>query len=435
MSTSTVSTTFSTTNPSASLPSYPTAAEILIGIQQSVQKLNGLITNFNAGGVTETYLEGLSILLGSDSSTLPNVTIEGAYELLATVAESAYASTAKGPALDLKGLDVGVERKQATTATAPLQFALPQPATAPGYVIAANTICSANPADPTQGPILFQTTEAVVVPTGQTLAPNTVPSVAMVAGSNGNVIAGAINTCITNGQLIVTNPGKASGGTDTEIDDGNDGGYRKRVLAAIPNSSQCTIAAIENDALAFPITSAVLVENTADDGVTRELGRGQLYIDDGSGDLGSSSNPNYASFVALQNAFDTGLYRAAGTQVHVRGSESVAVVISLSITASTQAITLGASEASIASDVQSAIYSYVQSLVMGHPVDVASIVAIAKNVLYNGGDTNEVANVNVSSVLINGSNSDFTPQVYQLPRVLPNISSITVNVTGVSSYV
>jgi hypothetical protein len=121
--------------------------------------------------------------------------------------------------------------------------------------------------------------------------------------------------------------------------------------------------------------------------------------------------------------------------VHVRGSESVAVVISLSITASTQAITLGASEASIASDVQSAIYSYVQSLVMGHPVDVASIVAIAKNVLYNGGDTNEVANVNVSSVLINGSNSDFTPQVYQLPRVLPNISSITVNVTGVSSYV
>lgn len=420
--------TFDPANPSASLPSYPSVAELLTGLQQALNNQNGLVTNYNAGGITETYLEALCINLGIDASSIAGVTLEGAYELLYEVAKSAYASTASDVFLDLKGADVGVFRKGATSATGPLMFSITQPAPVGGRIIPIGTLVAAQPVDPTQAQVTVQTTVIGVIPQGATSLTAVLTGEAVNAGSAGDVAAGAINTCLSDGTLQVTNPAAFSGGTDEEQDDVPVGaGFRSRVLAAIPNSSQCTIAAIEEDALAFPITSAVLVENTADDGVTPLLGRGQLYIDDGSGNLGDPTNPNYASLIALQNAIDSGLYRAAGTQVHVRGAIMLPISIALSVYVSAAIIALGESQDDIVTAIQEAIFSYVDAILMGQPVTVAKVIASAR-------DTQGCSNVDVASVQINGVAADLLPAVYQLPRIYPTIDSIVITVLGVTNY-
>ena len=428
------STAYDTTNPSASIPAFPTVAELILSLQQAIQAQNGLITNFNPGGVTQTLIESVSILLGSDASTLSGVNVQGAYEILLEAIQSAFAVTAQNAALDLKGADVATIRKLENTATTQLQFSLPNPAPAGGTIFPAGTICQAEQSDPTQTPLLFSTNAPTSALEGQTQASATVSATCLSAGSSGNVPAGAINVCISNSAFLVTNPGKASGGLDRELDDGSDGGYRKRVLAAIPNASQCTISAIEDDALQYPVTSAILVENTADDGVTLEKGLGQLYVDDGSGNLSDPSNTNYAAFVALKNAFTAGYYRAAGTQVHVNGSTSLTVGITLSIIANSAAIAQGATESMIAAAVQTQLYSFVDALTMGNPVQVASIVAEAKETTVLTADVPAVSNVIISSVLINGTNNDVVTAVNELPRILPTIAAIVVTVVGTAPF-
>lgn len=116
----------------ASLPSFPTSAEIAANLRQAVGALNSLITNFNTGGFSQTMLEAVAISLGSDASTLPGSTVEGAYEILAGILRGAYITTASGMMLDLKCSDVGIFRQAATYATTTVLFVNPVAAPAGG---------------------------------------------------------------------------------------------------------------------------------------------------------------------------------------------------------------------------------------------------------------------------------------------------------------
>jgi uncharacterized phage protein gp47/JayE len=390
------------------LPAFPTVAQILLSLQAAVEALNSLLTNFNGGGVTETYLEGACLALGSDASTYPGVTAEGAYQLLTDVQNAAFVLTAKGTALDLKAADLGVSRKLAVAAQGGYVFTnLAGPVTV-DTIIAKGAIVASNPADPTQSPVLYTSTAPTTIPAGSAQS-GVVNIAAANPGSAGNAIPGAVKTVVAGAPgCSGVNPTAIAGGADTEGDDAPSGGLRARTLNAIADASQCTISAIENDAASFPgVTSAVLAENTADDGITPLLGRGQLYIDDGSGNLGADANSPIVATV--QAAFTSGLYRAAGTQVHVVGSVLLLATVTLAIRVSQQYVLTTATAASVAAAVQLAIYTYFAGLTIGKPAYVSEIIRYAAEVP-------GVVDVIIGGVTINGMAGNLQPSPSQVLR-------------------
>jgi uncharacterized phage protein gp47/JayE len=404
---------------SFTLPSFPKTSDIVYSIQSALtQPPVSLITNFNIGGFTRTLIDAVAVSLGSDASSIPGVTQPGAYQILTQIQQSAFALTASGVYLDLKAADVGVTRKQATSAGAPVLFASSPP---PGSntLIPAGTLCAAEPVNPTGTPFVFVTQADITYLAGQPTSPS-VLVICNTAGSGGNVQVGAINIVLSGPSgLSVTNPAAASGGTDTEQDDSPNGGLRYRTLQAIPNASQCTQSALELDALSYDgVVSVSLLDNTAADGVTFERGVVQIYIDDGTGNI-SVNNPHLIT--TMQGDFDSGKYRAAGVQVDINGSTLITVTASLHYNVSLAYTQTRGTAASVTSAIQLAVYDYIQNVPIGRAVTLAAIVAAAEAVP-------GCANVILSSVLINGSPSDFIPPLPQdVPRCTAAASSaITV---------
>jgi uncharacterized phage protein gp47/JayE len=405
------------TEETITLPTFPTTADVLASLQSAIQALNTLITNFNPGSVVETYLEGCALGLGSDANTYPGVTAEGAYQLLAQVQNAAFALTATGSALDLKAADVGVYRKPAVAAAGPYVFSIISP-TNQAQVIPAGSLVAAEPADPTAPPIIFSTDSDATIAAGATTS-NQITITAVTAGSSGNQLTGAVTTIISAGSNVTgTNPQAVSGGADEEQDDSPNGGLRARVLSAIADASQGTISAIEQAAKSFPgVEDAVLVENTAADGTPQD-GVGQLYIDDGTGDLGNTSNANHPIIAEVQAAFTSGLYRAAGTQVNVVGSLLLAVTVSLTAQVNQNYTAQTSPLATVVENIQIAIYNYLLTIGIGKPAFVSEIARYANEVA-------GVSNVIVTSIMINGANVDLMPTNVQVPRAA-NTAAISV---------
>jgi uncharacterized phage protein gp47/JayE len=395
---------------STTLPTFPTTANILASLQSALQALQPLLTNYNAGGVTETFLEAASILTGSDASSYPGVVQKGAYELLTIVQSAEFILTASGNFLDLKAADVGVTRKPAVSASGPVQF-YPTTVSSSPILIPAGTLVAAESADPTAMPIAYATDTDDTIPANGTQSAGTTVT-AVTPGSSGNqATVGAINTVISGVTgVTVASTQTIAGGADI-------GGLRARALAAIPNASQCTISAIENSALSFAgITNAVAQDINSDP--TQLRGIVQLYVDDGSGDLGNASNANYPILATMQTAFDSGLYRAAGVQVNVQGSELLATTVSLVLYVNALYVAQTASLASVVAAVQLAIYNYVQGVGIGQPVLLSEIITAACEVA-------GVADVPISSVQINGSGANLQPSAIQAPR-LANLAAVTI---------
>jgi uncharacterized phage protein gp47/JayE len=392
----------------STLPALPTVADILASAQASLSELQGLLTNFNPGGVTETTLEALALALGIDATSYPGVQQPGAYQLLQRAQQAAYILTAVGSDLDNKAADVNVFRKQPGTAQGGFQFSLPAPAVT-ATVFSVGTLVAAQQADPTVSPVLFVTTAAVTVPMGATNASTIAPIIAQVAGSSGNQPIGAVNVVVS-GPYGATgfNPTATGGGSDLEGDDAPNGGLRARALAAIPNAAQCTVAAIEQDALSYSgVITALLLENLADDGVTFEPGRGQLLVDNGTGTLGS----NTALISQIQTDFNSGLYRGASTQVHVVGATQTPVTsVSLSLTYDPTYANNIASIATTETAIATSIFAYINGLGIGNAVLIAAIIKLVM-------ETPGVTDVTVSSVRVNGSNADFQPLFSQTARI------------------
>jgi len=410
------------------LPVYPTTTDVLTSEQESVEGLQSLLTNFNAGGVTETLLEAVALVLGSDASTYPGVTQEGAYALLSAVQAAAYILSANGTDLDNKAADVGVYRKAAVAATGVVQFSIAVAGGSP-TVIPIGTVVGAEPADPTASPILYMTIQTATILTGQTLS-NLVEIVAVATGTSGNAQAGAVNLVYSGpGGTSVTNPNSIGGGENTEGDDSPNGGLRARALGAVPNASQCTGAALIEAAESYAgIVSATVVDltNPMDEFA---LGYVQLYVDDGTGDLGNPTNPNHAVINELQMALNgspgvPGLYRAAGVQVNVVGSILLPVVISFGYVYDTAYASTLSTPAAIQTAVQLAVFNYVNGLSIGQPLVIAEIIA---QVLTVAG----VWNVPVSSVVINEANADLYPLPTQTPRCA-TLAAVTATGTGIA---
>jgi uncharacterized phage protein gp47/JayE len=409
----------------ASLPSFPTSADIADSLRQAVGGLNSLVTNYNIGGLSQTLLEAVALALGSDASTLPNSSAEGAYEVLNGILRAAYIATASDLFLDLKVADVGVFRKPATYATASVVFVEPVAAPAGGSPHPAGALVSADSADPTQPPVIFLTITDATTAAGA-IESSAATAIAVSAGSAGNCDPNTILTIQSGGGTAQScyNPAKAQGGADTEGDDAPNGGLRARGLAAILNASQCTLSAIAEAALSYAgIVSSATADCTAIDGVTFERGNVLVYCDDGSGNLGSTSDVNHASLVAFQADLTVGKWRAAGVTVLAIGSLLLDVTAALTIDVAASYLVLGNTTAGVATAAQAAVFGLVNALPLGAPVLLATIIDVAKSVA-------GVSNVEVASVRVNGVAADLIPRPQEVPRCAALTSvAITVNPT------
>lgn len=406
------------------LPEFPTAEDLDISISQAIQQLNSLATNYNIGGLSRTWIQAICLALGSDTSTLPGSTQQGAYEILVTLKNAMFLTTATDYWLDYKAADFDVLRKTATSSNGAVIFTSPTVAPSGGTLIPAFTQLQANLADPTASPVIFQTIANVTIPAGSTVSP-TAPVQAVLKGSGTNVPANAINVVLTGPTgFVVFNPAATSGGTDRE----SDTSLRARALQAVATASQCTLAALVEAALSYNgITSATTLDLTAEDGVTFQLGNCLVFCDDGSGDLGNPANPNNASLVTFQADLTAGKWRAAGCVVYALGSLLLDTTIALSITIEDTYLNEGNTAASVQTAVQAAVYGMVEGAGLGQPIRISDVVEIARPIA-------GVSNVITTSILINGLAADLIPLPQYVPRCVDGLTDVTVTVAGDTVY-
>ena len=183
--------------------------------------------------------------------------------------------TASGTDLDERAKEIQpalVSRKQATKASGFVQFG--RTGTAGTVTIPVGTVVK------TGDGVAFSTTATGTIAAGNTTSAD-VPVVAVVAGADGNVLAGTIvkfdNKPV--GVGTVTNTAPTQFGSDTESDDE----FRSRIKSFIATLARCTPEALEYVAktVSLPTGQRVTFAKAVEDLVNR--GEVTLYIDDGQG--------------------------------------------------------------------------------------------------------------------------------------------------------
>lgn len=160
---------------------------------------------------------------------------------------ASYIKKASGQALDDRGADFNVARREATKAIGTGRFTVDSATTIP-----VGTLISA-PATTARDKIQFITLAAIAAGSPGTYD---VTIEAVTAGEAGNLAASAITQLDTTvaGVSAVTNPGATVLGREREDDDT----YRERILATIDGLSKATIWAITAEALNFEIQTLTL---------------------------------------------------------------------------------------------------------------------------------------------------------------------------------
>jgi len=172
------------------------------------QTAQSKITDFNEGAEARNVLESVGISAYQQRFLIDYLFNEG------------YVHTASGAHLDMIGILVNCRRKQAVQATGPLVISTAT-AKVEDIVIDSGTslTCSSD------GSLFFETENEVTLEAGDTNV--NLIGIASIGGTNGNVLAGKIDT-INNPlfDLEVTNPSAFIGGMDQELD----APFRERIL-------------------------------------------------------------------------------------------------------------------------------------------------------------------------------------------------------------
>jgi uncharacterized phage protein gp47/JayE len=185
---------------------------------------------------------------------------------------------ATGSDLDERAAEIvpgRVKRRKALFANMTLVFA--RPGTTGTIPIPVGSLAAAQDAE---GQIRFRTLAAGEIADGETQS-LPIPAIATIAGTRGNVSAGAINRMISRiaGVVSVTNPAAVNTGVDRE----SDGSFRARIKAHVQAMSRATPLSLETFAnnVVLPNGRRVLHSRVVEPIIPN--GTVQLYIDDGTG--------------------------------------------------------------------------------------------------------------------------------------------------------
>ncbi len=210
-----------------------------------------------------------------------------------------------------------------------------------------------------------------------------VPVSALVAGSVGNVQAGAITQLASAipGVDAVTNAAATLGGLDAE----SDAALRLRFVNYINSRSRATLTALANAIASVQQGLRWLIEENVNVDGSTNIGHFIVTVDDGSG------SPSAALLTSVKVAIEA--VRPVGSTYAVQPPVVIGVTVSLSLE-----VTLGTSKPTVAAEAIQAIANYVNVLPIGPTLAISRVIS-----LVHGADA---AVVSVSDVLINGASID-----------------------------
>lgn len=223
------------------------------------------------------------------------------------IGRQAFPQTAQGSYLELHAQLRGLERRSAAAAQGSIRFL--REAAGAALSIPAGTVCM------TAGLIRFETTQAAVLPQGETSVD--VPAQALEPGTAGNVGAGTILTMAVApvGVTGCVNPAAFAGGSDAEDDES----LRQRVMETyhrMPNGANA--AFYQQEALSFPEVAAAAV-------IPRSRGVGTVDVVVST----AAGTPENQLLEELKQFFQE--RREIAVDVKVRGPELQEVDVSINV--------------------------------------------------------------------------------------------------------
>ena len=310
--------------------------------------------------------------------------------LILQVAALARAATSNGADLDSWFAQFGFARLPAVAATTQETFGRFTP-TNQAVVLVGSTVQTAD--GTVQYTVIADTTNAAysasqggyVIPAGQASVNATVQCT--VAGTIGNVAAGALNTLGTAiaGVDYVSNSATVENGEAAE----SDAAARARFVLFIASLEAATLLAVMNAITSVQLgMTGIIAENQQYNGQAQN-GYFTVIANDGSGNLSSGEK------TAVENAVEA--VRPLCSTYSVHAPSPVTVSVSLTITTAT-----GYTHSAVAALVQSAINAYIT----GIPTTPSGALLPWSNIATQAYGVAGVTNV--SAVLVNGGTSDLS---------------------------
>jgi hypothetical protein len=363
---------------------------VVQGMAAAVQGASDQLLDLTVGSVTRAILEATA-----------SVYLWLQY-LILIVLQGTRLATSTGPQCDSFGADFDFTRLPATNATGAVTFSR-FVATAAALIPAINgtTIgAQVRTADGTQTfNVTVDTTNALwnaamngyLIPAGTLSA--TVPVVAVNAGTQGNILAGAINLIV--GSIPFVNTATNALAYTNGINAETDAAFKLRFANFIATRAQSTVAAIiyAITSIAQNITTSISeFVNTA---MVFTPGSFVAFVDDGTG------NPSAATIQLASTAVN--LTRACGIMYAVQPPSLVTANVSYTLT-----VGPGIVKANILAPVAAAVTAFINALPMGAPMPYTRIA----QVIYDS--SNGVTNVN--NLLVNGGTADLGGATNQVVR-------------------
>ena len=360
-------------------------------MQLSLQTFTSLVQNM-AAAVQSAATQLLDLTIGSTLRAVLEANASVALWmqwLILQVLQMTRAATSVGADLDSWMADMSLSRLPAVPAVGSVTFSR-YTATASSLVPVGvlvrtgdGTLTFAVTADATNSVWNVQLNGYMIGPGVNSL---TVPIVAQVPGSTGNVLANTISMIATAlpGVDLVTNATATLNGVDAEPD----AAFRASFQNYLQSRSRATISAV-----AYAITSIqqgldfVITENVDPSGATR-LGSFVITIDDGSG------YPPSSLLSIVYGSVDS--VRPIGSIFSVQAPNVVQANVTLTLS-----VAPGAASSTIVSKVASAVASYINTLTIGRLLPLTRIAQVA----YDASS----AVTNVTVLQVNGGTIDIVP--------------------------
>ena len=316
--------------------------------------------------------------------------------LILIVLQGTRLATSTGTQVDTFAADFGLSRLPSTSATGAVTFSRFTPTNSALIPVGAQV----RTADGTQtftvttdttNSLWSATLNGYLIPAGT--ATGTVPVVAVNAGTQGNIVAGAINLIVgaISGLDTVTNALAFTNGVNAETD----AAFKARFINYINTRAEATAAAVN---YAVTSVSQVVTDEIVEDYNSAGVytpGSFTVYIDDGTGD------PSSGLIATVSTAVNA--VRACGIQYAVQGPALITANVTFALT-----VSAGTVKSSILASVEAGVAAYINALPMGATLPYT---ALAANIYsQNSGITN------VSSLLVNGATADVGGGVAQVVR-------------------
>jgi len=261
------------------------------------------------------------------------------WQLAEDIYYSGFVQFATGESLDRVVALLGIRRKQATRATGIVTFSRSTPATSDITIPAGTRVATSDES------VVFQTTEAVILQTGQTQAE--APIEAVEPGAKGNVPANTITKLVDpiSGIESVTNPEPTTGGRDVETDEE----LRYRAIKYAPYA-KATIHSIK---------SALLqIEGVTDVNVQEDLANHKVIVTIAGG-------PDDEISQTIEDV------RPAGIPVEWQRPTAKSINVNAQIK-----VLEGYNASEVQSNVQNAITNYINGLHIGEDVNFSDLAKV-----------------------------------------------------------